>query len=227
MSTPISSRGLALISTAAISAIGLLTVPTMANAYPPAPPLAPACTNYKFIGDYSIRQGDNWRVEFRATGPDAPGTVVTATSPTGELLRGTASTARIEGRKVRIVVNWANGWNSNYTGNADDAGMVIDGRKVDSGHPGGEIQSWSSTVPLGCADASAPPPPEPTNTNATVAKDDVDVADVPGDEGRIIGMLNKDEVVQVAGGCRQDIQCEVLGRGWVWGDHLLKIFGRS
>lgn len=157
------------VAATAISAVGLLTVPAMAHAKPPMPPLAPACTNYQFIGDYAIKQDDKWRVEFRATGQDAPGTVVTATSPSGEILRGTASRANIAGRTIHIDVNWANGWNSNYSGTVDKAGNVTDGRKVDSGHPGGEIHMWSSTVPLGCADVAkepddrvqVPPPPPP------------------------------------------------------------------
>jgi hypothetical protein len=60
---------------------------------------------------------------------------------------------------------------------------------------------------------------------------DVDVYDVPGGEGNVIGMLDFDEEGKLRRSvnmysCRADNWCEIIytpgpnGRGWVWGDFL-------
>ena len=48
---------------------------------------------------------------------------------------------------------------------------------------------------------------------------DVDIYDVPGGEGSVIGILRQNESVGLAGNCRPQDWCHVVGVGWVWG-HL-------
>lgn len=74
--------------------------------------------------------------------------------------------------------------------------------------------------------ADAPKPaegPEPADTAqlpTATADADVDVYDVPGGDGNIIGMLRAGQTVQTRGTCSKDDRCEVPGTGWVWGGLL-------
>jgi hypothetical protein len=66
----------------------------------------------------------------------------------------------------------------------------------------------------------APPAPQPATATATV-NGDVDVYDVPGGVGTVIGMLRQGSQVPL-GVCRDDRWCQVTGVGWVWGDFLTR-----
>jgi hypothetical protein len=64
--------------------------------------------------------------------------------------------------------------------------------------------------------------------NARTVVGDVDVYDVPGGVGKVIGMLDGGEgqTVQLGSGCRDDNWCNIVwakgpgGKAWVWGDFL-------
>jgi uncharacterized protein YraI len=47
---------------------------------------------------------------------------------------------------------------------------------------------------------------------------DVDVYDVPGGNGNVIGTLRKGQQVQLAGSCNKNDWCQVVDQGWVWGN---------
>lgn len=68
------------------------------------------------------------------------------------------------------------------------------------------------------------PEPEPVQPTATVISD-VDVYDVPGGEGTVVGILRGTSVVDLLT-CQADQWCQVSGAavpggtGWVWGEFL-------
>jgi hypothetical protein len=62
-----------------------------------------------------------------------------------------------------------------------------------------------------------PPPPTPT---ATVTSD-VDLYDVPGGNGNIIGMLRQGQVIKVVKACPSDDWCDLTDpKGSAWGSFL-------
>lgn len=74
--------------------------------------------------------------------------------------------------------------------------------------------------------APIPPPPAlgpggvgPGGARLVMVNADVDLYDVPGGVGRVIGILRRGEDVPLAG-CRDDKWCEIAARGWVWGEFL-------
>jgi hypothetical protein len=87
---------------------------------------------------------------------------------------------------------------------------------------GGESVLWTST-PMACiqkAEAGSN-----TDPNSREVTGDVDVYDVPGGVGTVIGMLDGGEGqrVQLGSGCRDDSWCNIAwegGTAWVWGDFL-------
>ena len=69
--------------------------------------------------------------------------------------------------------------------------------------------------------AAAPQQPAPAaQSNTATVTGDVDIYDVPGGVGNVIGMLDGGEGQQVQANCRDDNWCEVSGQGWVWGDFI-------
>lgn len=68
--------------------------------------------------------------------------------------------------------------------------------------------------------ASQPAPAPAPQLNTAAVTGDVDVYDIPGGKGTVIGMLRKGRQVQLTGPCRSDNWCQVSGQGWVWGDFL-------
>lgn len=61
--------------------------------------------------------------------------------------------------------------------------------------------------------------PNPTPQKTATVTGDVDIYDVPGGEGSVIGILRQNESVGLAGDCQPQDWCQVVGKGWVWG-HL-------
>lgn len=95
--------------------------------------------------------------------------------------------------------------------------------------------------PLNKPGAAPPPPPPPppveegppAGTRQARVNADVDVYDVPGGNGNVIGTLDFDETGQFLRSvnlysCKADNWCEIVyttgtnRRGWVWGDFLDK-----
>ena len=219
----------------AISAVGLLVVPVPAQAEPTFP-LAPACSQYKFIGDFALNQSNGYRVEFPSQGPAASGRA-TATGGDGSQMFGNVS-GGIQGRNVDFTIRWdGGGAQGHYTGFIGDDDFVHGGSTVDEKTPSSKA-SWDSTVPFGCADAPPPAqapaqkPPEqpatPAAKTATVAGEAVDVYNAknePDGAGQVIGMLTVGTQVQLVGSCAPSSWCQIAGpnvpggNGWVWG-HL-------
>ena len=99
----------------------------------------------------------------------------------------------------------------------------------------GAISSSDRPITIKSIGKAKPPPPEapapeappapPAGLDIAIATvtGDVDVYDVPGGEGTVIGMLP--EGAQVSAECRDDRWCAVTGdvpngKGWVWGEFL-------
>jgi hypothetical protein len=150
----------------AISALGFLMVPAPAQANPMFP-LAPACSQYGFIGDFALRQTNGFRVEFSATGPSAGGRAQAFNSNGTVAMNGNVS-GGITGRHLDFTIRWDNGPRGHYTGDVGE-GDFAHGSSVDEANPGSSA-GWDSTVPLGCLDAPpAPPPAEPAPVPAEPA----------------------------------------------------------
>ena len=104
---------------------------------------------------------------------------------------------------------------------------VIDVNGYVSGYVLNGGADWKSNEPLKCGiSASAPLPADPaTPATATVVGEDVDVYDVPGGVGNVVGVLGVGKQVQLVGTCKPEDWCQVsgnavpTGKGWVWG-HL-------
>src|SRR5258707_219313 len=69
----------------------------------------------------------------------------------------------------------------------------------------------------------APAQPVPAPSKVATVKGDVDVYDVAGGNGNILGILRDGGQVQLAGSCKPNDWCNVTGpavptgKGWVWG----------
>jgi hypothetical protein len=216
----------------AISAVGFLTVPAPARA-------DAACTQYQFMGVFDL-VANGYSVHFLSRGRDATGPVdLYKQGPTMPLvMRGTVS-GGIQGRHLDFTIVWDGGAKGHYWGDVaavDD--YVRGGQSIDEGGPGSSA-SWHSQNPLGCVlrpplgvdqdlPISPPQTPAPAPLIALTAND-VDVYDVPGGKGKIIGMLRAERQVQVVGSCKPQDWCNVValpdvpgGQGWVWGNLRLE-----
>ena len=251
----IMSRSQLFAAATAMSAAGFLAVPTPAHAGPMFPlPLAPPCNQYVFNGDFRIRQDNGWQTLFTSTGPGAgTGSAVSVNNDNVGKLTGGVSGGGINGHNVNVTVIWAGVGRGNYTGTVGDDALVHRGVYVDQNS--GNSVNWDSTSPLGCNDAAPPPDPQvvlvpgvtdppphqvgpqaPLVPGATVTSD-VDVYDVPGGNGKIIGILRSGRQVKLATDnglpaapgqtCKPNDWCHVVipelpgGSGWVW-DQFLK-----
>jgi hypothetical protein len=159
MSTKTRQKTLLATSATAMSAVGFLMVPVPAQAVPMLP-LAPACTQYGFGGDFALRQSNGYRVEFRSTGTGAVGRA-TATGQSN--MAGNVS-GGIQGRTVDFTIRWDSGPRGHYTGYVGEDDFVHGGNSADEANPG-STATWDSTVPLVCiAPTAAPPTPQPPVT---------------------------------------------------------------
>jgi hypothetical protein len=138
------NRSQLLAAATAITTMGFLTVSPPVQAHPMLP-LAPACNQYFFNGDFTLRQDNGAVISFNSTGPVASGTAHGGTDS------GTV-TGTIQGRNVDFTITWAGQplyAPFNYTGTVGDDALIHDGA-VDGAIP------WHSTRPLGCQNLSEP-----------------------------------------------------------------------
>jgi hypothetical protein len=161
------NRSPLLAAATAITAAGFLTLSPPAQAHPMLPfPLAPACNQWAFNGDFSLQQSNRNDVRFNATGPNANGALAEAN---GDEYHGPVA-GGITGDKVDFTIPWRG------RGQPDSASLLSKGRYTGSvgndgfahGETHDELSSdsalWDSTVPLVCttpAAAAAPAPPPP------------------------------------------------------------------
>jgi hypothetical protein len=154
MQTAAKRTALVIAAATAITAAGFLTVPAPAQADPMLP-LAPACSQYGFTGNFSLRQSNGYVVRFNSTGQVAGGQAF-ATGDSGDKLQGPVS-GGVQGRDVDFAIRWNSGARGRYVGVVDDNGFV-------HGDTNDEVDStsrsaiWDSTVPLGCITPAAPAP---------------------------------------------------------------------
>jgi hypothetical protein len=141
----------------AITAIGLLTVSSPAQAHPMLP-LDPPCSQYGFDGVFTLQQSNGAVVRFNSSGPVASGTAVAtvgADNLTGPVTGG------VQGRNVDFTINWnttvfERESRGHYTGSVGNDGFAH-GNTVDE--KGTAAAFWDSTVPLVCDTPASPPPP--------------------------------------------------------------------
>jgi len=171
------NRSQLLAAATAITAAGFLTVLPPVQAHPMLP-LAPACNQYVFNGDFTLRQDNGALISFDSTGPVASGTVRGGTDS------GTV-TGGIQGRTVDFTITWGGQplyAPFEYKGTVGDDALIHDG-VVDSAIP------WHSTRPLGCQNLSEPvtevpnqrviPPAAPMTTST---RSPADVTEVPNQQ---------------------------------------------
>lgn len=94
--------------------------------------------------------------------------------------------------------------------------------------PGGVLTAPPLHIPPGTPEpvvsppppTNPPPPPHPPTPTATVTSD-VDLYDVPGGNGNIIGMLRQGQVVKAVKACPSDNWCDLTDpKGSAWGSFL-------
>jgi hypothetical protein len=163
-----------------IGAAGFLSVSPPAQAHPILPlPLAPACSQWGFPGNFSLKQSNGDTVTFNATGPVASGPAQATGGTNGSF--GGAVSGGIQGDKLDLRINWGivNHQSSlgHYTGTVGNDGLAhgdTQDELGDAGNGGGGSFStlggpsahWDSTVPLVCTTPAAAPvaPPKPDTT---------------------------------------------------------------
>jgi len=215
----LSSSGLVVAATAAATAAAIMMLPAPAQA-------APSCSQWVFPNGFQLTQADGWLVRIPTLGPNVgPGSADYWKPDKNDPSNGTPS-GGVQGNKISITIPWSNGSTGTFTGNIEPDGRVTGGTSRFSSN----FQTTWISQKMVCADEAIK---EGTNQGGPVvaqnapetwkAINDVDIYDGSGDNAAVVGMLNEDEVVQVAPGCRPDIKCEVIGRGWVFGNHLAKI----
>lgn len=144
-------------SAAAVSAIGLLTGPAIAQALPMFP-LAPTCS---FNGTYVLNQSNGFRVEFPWNGAAPSGTAIAYGSDQQPKLTGPVIGGITSANEVAVTIDWANSpAHGQYVGKLDAGGNVRGGFNQDIGSPGGGTASWDSVTPMKCVEAAAPAPAE-------------------------------------------------------------------
>jgi hypothetical protein len=109
----------------AISALGLLTAPATAQAYPIVP-LAPDCHQYGFPQwGFTITQSNGLDVYFLGTGKIENSRRMGALSNDGSKQAvGNIDRARIDGRGVDFTIVWDNGQTGVYNGSVDADGFA-------------------------------------------------------------------------------------------------------
>lgn len=124
----------------------------------------------------------------------------------------------IQGRTIDFTITWDDTrTQAHFTGTVGDDGIahgISTGESVPINlwNPG----PWDSQGPLNCGEAAI---------TVQVVDEDVDVYDVPGGVGNVIGILRVNSRVELVGDCRPQDWCQVKspavpgGQGWVWG-HL-------
>jgi hypothetical protein len=201
-------------SAAAISAIGLLTGPAIAQALPMIP-LAPACS---FNGNYVLNQSNGFRVEFPWNGTSPSGTAIAYGNDQKPALTGPVSGGIASDNTVNFVIDWGGPSQGQYTSGPIDSRGLVSGTTRDLGAPS-STANWESVTPLTCIAApapaapapaapapAAPAPAAPAAPTATVTSD-VDHYSLPNGEGDVIGILRVGQVLKVAAPCPAEDWC--------------------
>lgn len=208
-------------SASAITALGLLVCPSVAQA-------EPDCTQFGYNGGIVIHEDSGWKIVVPFNGQAAGGTA-TAVAPDGQSKQGSAS-GSISGRSFNVTVGYNNGQFQGYVGQIGNDGI---GRGATQNNISGESGiGWSTEFPFNCTAKPAPvelppeevtppvdPDPVPVQVPLATVTGDVDVYDSPGGGGNVTGTLNEGDQVDLVG-CNADNWCEVRGVGWVWGDFI-------
>ena len=164
------STDLLLATTAAMTAAGLLTVASPAQAEPTA------CAQWGYNGRVELGGGNGWWVTFNSNGPRPTGSA-TVHFVDGGKVDGTIIGGDIQGNVVDLTIVWGDKPNNVWTfhGTVSDDGQVRDGgeslQSVPADYSGEVASSWKTVTPLKCMDApaqaktdtgpAAPPPPPP------------------------------------------------------------------
>ena len=154
----------------AIGAAGFLTVAAAAQASPPSA----SCSQYGFLGGYSLREdaGDRFvgaQTFMSSTGPTTVGGKIVSVSDDDVHKWVGTVTGGIQGHKIDFTIIWDGGGDpSHYTGTIGDDGLVRRGASSWAGTPIG----WDSiNGPLECTDAApATPPPLKPRYSDTVSE---------------------------------------------------------
>jgi hypothetical protein len=195
-------------SAAAISAIGLLTGPAIAQALPMIP-LAPACS---FNGNYVLNQSNGFRVEFPWNGTSPSGTAIAYGNDQKPALTGPVSGGIASDNSVNFVIDWSGPAQGQYTSGPIDSRGLVSGTTRDLGAPS-STANWESVTPLTCIAAAAPAapapaaPPEAAAAPTATVRSDVDHYSLPNGQGDVIGILRKDQVLKVAAPCPAEDWC--------------------
>ena len=218
MSTTTKQKTLIAASAAAISAIGLLTVPAPAQA-------APACDVYGFAGNVTIREdyGDGFRdVSFSANGSTAGGPATTKDSK-GFTSTGTISGGIIEnGPRINLTffekAGAIDGYN--YTGVIREGDLIATGEQGDV--------PWSTLAPLACLQTGAQQDPGPKpGDHMFQLTGDVDMFDKSDGKGnKLPGFADGGEGAPLVNllGCTKANWCNIVTADnqfvWVWGSFV-------
>jgi hypothetical protein len=154
------NKSQALAAATAMSAVGFLTVPGMAQAEPMFP-LAPACAKYEFDAPFQYTQDNEYVVQIPVTGDRAgPGKAMYLIPGRTLGTFGTPS-GGIHGRTIDIRVNWeegpGKGLSSNITGQINDDLFATGVAKNSQG----VTNTWKSSFKQKCVPAAAPVPVQP------------------------------------------------------------------
>lgn len=220
---------------AAVTAVGILALSPIAQARPVLP-LAPACSQWGFPGNFSLKQSNGDTVQFNATGPVASGTA-TATGGGNGPLTGYV-TGGITGDKLDFSIDWGVVFHGasvgHYLGAVGNDGFAHGSTADVFGTAG--VAHWDSTVALVCSTpapaptpAAAPPtnpllsepatevpnrrvvpPAAPAAAPVATVSSDVDVYDSPGGNGNKIGILRSGRQVTLVSGCKPNDWCDVV-----------------
>ncbi len=169
MSTKTKQKTMVAGSAAAISAIGLLTGPAIAQALPMIP-LAPVCS---FNGTYVLNQSNGFRVEFPWNGASPSGTAIAYGNDQQPKLTGPVTGGITSANEIAVLIDgrailMGNTWEPRSGGN------VRGGFNQDLG-ASGNTATWDSVTPLTCVEAPArtsKPVPERRTGYAGCAKGD-------------------------------------------------------
>jgi hypothetical protein len=227
----------------AIGAVGFLTVAPPTQADPRAPhPLAPACDNYVFNGEFRIRgtprnfiEGDaRWEVSFASTGKSAGTGPAVVTFDDGGRVTGRVIEGWVAGQAIEFRIMWDNNSAWDFWGGVSDDGIARGGERLVGGDS--KDADWYSLTPLACSTpAAAPAPaqqPAPPQKRVATVTGDVDVYniaadDVPEEDGVVgekIGMLRAGQQVEIGDPCGANDWCKVIsselpgGIGFVFGN---------
>ena len=172
------NRAQLLVAATAITAMGFLTVSPPVQAHPMLP-LAPACNQYVFNGDFTLRQDNGALISFNSTGPVASGPAHATGGDRGGFDGNV--TGGIQGDKLDFEISWGIIYTNqstpskgHYTGFVGNDGF---GHGDTFDESGGSSAHWDSTVPLVCSTPATPPlAPESAPAPAQPAPPDAQTA---------------------------------------------------